>query len=90
MQGEAEAGAAVLGVAVVLVPGVAHGLEALRQGERVAVVTAVRGAVAAGAWVPGCLGPLDARPVGHGHLPSSPSYPQGTHRSEATNRVRQA
>ena len=81
VQCEAEAGAAVLGVAVVLIPGIAHGLQALRQGERVAVVAAVRGAVAAGAGVPSCLGPLDAGPVGHGHLPSSPSYPQGTHQS---------
>ena len=41
VQREAETGAAVLGVAVVLVPGVAHGLEALGKGERVAVVAAV-------------------------------------------------
>ena len=42
VQCEAEAGAAVLGVAVVLIPGIAHGLQTLRQRERVAVVAAVR------------------------------------------------
>lgn len=90
MQREAEAGAAVLGVTVVLVPRIAHGLEALGEGECVAVIAAVRRAVAAGAGVPSCLGPLDTGPVGHDHPLSPPSYPQGTHRSKDMDRVRQA
>jgi hypothetical protein len=52
-------------IAVGLVLRVAHGLEPLRQRERLAVVAPGRHAIAPGRWVPGGLGPLDRASVGH-------------------------
>ena len=59
MEGEPEARAARPGVAVVLVLDRAHRLEPLGQSERVAVVAARRGTVAARGRVPRRLSPLD-------------------------------
>src|SRR5207249_8608531 len=57
-------------VPVVLILGLPHGLKALGERERIAVVTAGRRAVAARGWVPRNLGPLD-RTSRHGHRPQS-------------------
>lgn len=66
MEGQAEPGAAGAGVAVLLILGLAHGLEAFGQGEGVAVVATRGYAVTAGRGIPGRLCPLDAGSVAHG------------------------
>ena len=67
----AKPGPLVRGSPSVAVLGLAHGLQALGQRQRVAVVTTRGRAVTTRGRVPRRLGPLDARTVGHALLPGS-------------------
>jgi hypothetical protein len=56
---------------ILLVPGIAHGLQTRGQGQRIAVVAPVRHAIAPGHGIPRGLGPLDS--PSNAHRPSLPA-----------------
>lgn len=70
MDFDAEPWAARARVAVALVLRVTHGLQPLRQCQRVAVIAARADPVAAGRGVPGGFSPLDGALVGHDRKPN--------------------